>query len=70
MKCNNTLCKRHLSNGECVKLAGEECMYDKAKKIIKALLNYIFTPEGFEKLDKGIVEQAEQFIGEENGQSN
>ena len=38
MKCNNTLCKRHLSNGECVKLVGEECKYEQAKEIIKIFL--------------------------------
>lgn len=61
MKCNNTLCKRHLTNGECVKLVGEECKYEQAKEIIKELLscarNY---PE--ENLKK--IQEAEQFIND------
>lgn len=37
---------------------------EQAKKIIKEFLKYIYTPEGFEKLDKKLIEQAEQFLKE------
>lgn len=34
----------------------------KAKKIIEKLLKYIFTPEGFEELDKDMIMEAEAFV--------
>ena len=37
MKCNNILCKRHLTNGECVKLLGEECQYEQLKAQIEKM---------------------------------
>lgn len=68
MKCNNTLCKRHLSNGECVKLVGEECKYEQAKEIIKeyydlveiTLLHHKIDTEKFVKLEV----KAKQFLKE------
>ena len=61
MKCNNTLCKRHLENGECVKLVGEECKLEQAKEIIKNCLRNMQDDTGDMK---PIIEQAEQFLKE------
>ena len=63
MKCNNTLCKRHLTNGECVKLLGEECQYDqltKAKEIIKEYVNWDYGDKSICLPD--ITKEAEQFL--------
>lgn len=37
---------------------------EKAKEIIRELLKYIFTPEGFEELDKDMIMKAEAFLKE------
>ena len=43
-------------------LEGRDNEIKQAKEIIKNLLKYIFTPEGFE--DKSVVEDAEKFVEE------
>ena len=53
---------------EIIKVCNEKDIAEKqvieAKDVIKYLLKYIFTPQGFEQLDKKIIEKAEQFIKE------
>ena len=43
-------------------LEGRDNEIKQAKEIIKNLLKYIFTPEGFE--DKSVIEDAEKFVEE------
>ena len=67
MKCNNTLCKRHLTNGECVKLVGEKCKYEQAKEIIKTILKYFpdYEAKNFEDMHLlNALYRAEQFLRE------
>ena len=62
MKCNNTLCKRHLENGECVKLVGKECKYEQAKELIEDLVDKI--PSSHSDYYKDVIERARQFLKE------
>ena len=62
MKCNNTLCKRHLSNGECVKLVGEECMYEKAKDYLKEYVRLSLQEDKDMIANIELFKNVEQFI--------
>ena len=66
MKCNNTLCKRHLENGECVKLAGEECMYEKAKDYLKEYVRLSLQEDKDMIANIELFKNVEQFIEGEN----
>lgn len=44
---------------------GYQCSLSIAKEIIRELLKYIFTPEGFEVLDKDMIMKAEAFLNKE-----
>ena len=48
----------------CAKYKELEKQLNEAKIIIRGLLKYIFTPEGFEELDKDMIMKAKAFLKE------